>query len=175
METFQKRKLTHTDVEKQTKHKNRYSKSYDELRHFTKNWADLNEFLWTSRSILAENLRQLSTHVNTHELDYRRVFRGLEYFGAYFQQRVHTATQKFLRSSAHGNLSLLNFRTLELSQFLRALEDDELLIKSPHGLNQNQHLHCPRGKPVGQAIQRMVNATRRKRNVLTILTKTKNA
>ena len=37
LETSKNGKLTHADVEKQTKHKNRFSKNYNELKHFTKN------------------------------------------------------------------------------------------------------------------------------------------
>ena len=146
METSKNGKLTHADVEKQTKHKNKYAKNYDELRHFTKNWADLNELLWSSRSILSVNLRQLSTHINAHELDYRRAFSGAEYFGAYYQQKVHTTTQKFLRSCAHGDPSMLNFRALDLSHLLKAIEDNEIVVKIPTWIKPDSALTSSKRK-----------------------------
>ena len=94
VETSKNGKLTHADVEKQTKHKNRYSKNCNELKHFAKNWTDLNGHLWTTKSILAIKLKEISNHVDTHEEDYKRAFIKLEYFGAFFQQKIHTGTQK---------------------------------------------------------------------------------
>ena len=174
METSKNRELTYADVEKQTKHKNKYAKNYDKLRHFTKNWTELNKLLWTSRSIISENIRQVSTHLDNHELDYRRVFRESEYFGAYFQQKLHTSTQKLLRSCAHGDPSMLNLRALDLSQFLSTIEDDEVVVKIPTWINPNQHLHCLKGRPVEQATHGIVNAAKQNRNALIILIKTRN-
>ena len=131
METSMNGKLTYSDVEKQTKHKNKYAKNYNELKHFTQNWADLNNLLWSNRSILAENLQQVSSHVNHHEEDYRRAFMSSDYFGAYFQQKIHTATQKFLRSCAYGDPSQLKYRALDFSTLLEAVEDDNIVVKIP--------------------------------------------
>ena len=131
METSKNGKLTYADVEKQTKHSNKYAKNYNKLRHFTQIWADLNNRLFSNRSILAGNLREVSTHINHHEEDYRRAFTSSEYFGAYFQQKIHTATQKFLRSCAHGDPSQLKYRALDFSNLLESVEDNNIVVKVP--------------------------------------------
>ena len=88
VETSKNGKLTHADVEKQTKHRNRYSKNYNELKH---------------------------NHVDTHEEDYKRAFVKSEYFGAFFQQKIHTGTQKYLRSCAYRDCDKLYLRALNFS------------------------------------------------------------
>ena len=130
-ETSRNGKLTYADVEKQTKHKNKYAKNYNDLKHFTKNWADLNEKLWSKRAILSRGLRVVSNHVERNEEEYRRAFAGSEYFGAFFQQKIHTATQKYLRSCAHGDPGKLNIRTLEFTNLLESVEDDDIVVKIP--------------------------------------------
>ena len=82
-------------------------------------------------------------------MDYRRAFRGAEYFGAYYQQKVHTTTQKYLRSCTNEDPSMLNFRALDLTQLFKAIEDDEIVVKIPTWIKPKSASTLPKRKSSG--------------------------
>lgn len=130
-------KLSADDLALVTNQKIQYPESYNALRHFVKNFTYLVVELAGPRAIIASEILEVLAHVEKFETDYAYHFLEFQGFGAFFINKIHVGTQKFLHSCACGQVSKLNLRAIEFKHLLKSIDEREVsFIRLPSYLRK---------------------------------------
>ena len=81
-----------------TTQKVQFPETYNNLRHFVKKIAYLILCLVGEQAILTTSLMLVLKHICKFEMDYTYHFAEFPKFGAYFLNKIHVGTQKYIHS-----------------------------------------------------------------------------
>ena len=118
-------------IEMLTKQTTTFPRTYLELNHTVKNFADLTQCLFGDDSIIGLAVREISEHVKAHERAYTHLFNDKWFFGASFIDRVYFRVQTFLRSCTTGDIARVDIHALNLRDFLEIIYLNEFIPTRP--------------------------------------------
>ena len=125
-------KLSSDDMVLITQQKIKSPTSYNELRHYTKNFYCLKKIIAGEGSIIEEELGLVASHVRDNELDYTYHFDEFPFFGAWFLNRIHVGVQRFIHSCAEREIPKLKLKAIDFRELLKSVKERTIHMSEHH-------------------------------------------